>query len=314
MIPEFANPLGYLVKRYGVYLLYLLLAAGFFLLYKKAGGKALALSLAGFLCLILLLGYWGQKLVIFYPFGEVEATPAKHGVPYTETRIGTKDGERLHAWLIRGEEDKPVVLYCHGNASTVSEPSYLRFLQMMHEMGISVLIFDYRGFGKSSGSPSEEGTYRDAEAAWNHLRTSLGYAPEEIVIWGKSLGGGPASYLASRHPNCRALILESTFTSIPDVAQRLIPFLPTSRIINHEYPVESRVRELGCPLLVMHSPQDETVPYELGRRIYARASEPKRFLELTGGHVWGLRNSREQAAPVLRDFILSPPQDGTDEE
>jgi len=314
MIPEFANPLAYMVKRYGVYLLYLLLAAGFFLLYKKAGGKALVLGLAAFVVLVLLLGYLGQKFVIFYPLHQVEATPAKHGVPFTEARIGTADGETLFAWLVPGEADKPAVLFCHGNASTVSDPSYLRFLELVHEMGVSVLIFDYRGFGRSTGSPSEEGTYRDVEAAWDFLRDSRGYAPGDIVIWGKSLGGGPASYLASSHQDCRALILESTFTSIPDVAQRLIPFLPTSRIINHEYPVESRIRELGCPLLVMHSPQDETVPYELGRRIYARASEPKRFLKLQGGHVWGLRNSREKAAPVLREFILSPPRSGAAEE
>jgi hypothetical protein len=314
MIPEFANPLAYLVKRYGVYLLYPLLAAGFFLLYKKAGGKALTLSLAGFLCLVLLLGYWGQKFVIFHPLGDVEATPAKHGVPYTETWIGTEDGERLHAWLIRGEEDKPVILFCHGNASTVSEPSYLRFLEMMHAMGISVLIFDYRGFGKSSGSPSEEGTYRDAEAAWDHLRASLGHAPGEIVIWGKSLGGGPASHLASQNPGCRALVLESTFTSVPDVARKYVPFPPPSLVIRHEFPVHRHVRRIRCPLLVMHSPQDETVPYDLGRELYAAAPEPKRFLELTGGHVWGLRASWDRAAPVLRDFILSPPQAGTDEK
>ena len=314
MIPELANPLAYAIKRYGVYLLYALLAGGFFLLYKKAGAKALAIGLVSFVALVFLLGYWGQKVLIFFPQHEVEATPAKHGLPFTETRIPTEDGESLFAWLIPGDQNKPVILYCHGNASTVSDPSYLRFLELVHEMGVSVLIFDYRGFGKSSGSPSEEGTYSDAEAAWEYLHDSLGYAPGDIVIWGKSLGGGPASYLASRHPGCRALILESTFTSIPDVAQRLIPFLPTSRIINHKYPVESRVRELGCPLLVMHSPQDETVPYELGRSIYARASEPKRFLELRGGHVWGLRNSREKAAPVLREFILSPPRSGAKEQ
>jgi len=310
MIPELANPLTYLVKRYGIYLVYVLLAAGFFLLYKKTGAKALFFALAAFVCLVFLLGYWGQKFVIFYPPREVEATPAKHGVSFTETLIGTADGESLYAWFVPGEKDKPVILFCHGNASTVSDPSYLRFLQLVHDMGLSALIFDYRGFGRSSGSPGEEGTYRDAEAAWVYLSAERDFSARDIVIWGKSLGGGPAAYLATRHPDCRSLVLESTFTSIPDVAQKLIPFLPASWIIHHEYPVESYVRQVGCPVLVMHSQQDETVPYGLGRKIYALAPEPKRFLELRGSHVWGLWASRERAVPVLEEFLLSPPQSG----
>ncbi|MCF8030121.1 MAG: alpha/beta hydrolase [Desulfohalobiaceae bacterium] len=308
MIPEFAHPLAYLVKRYGIYLVYALLAAGFFLLYKKAGAKTFFLVLAAFVCIVFLLGYWGQKLVIFYPQQEMEATPAKHGVPFSETRMGTADGESLYAWFVPGEKDKPVILFCHGNASTVSDPSYLRFLQLVHDIGLSALIFDYRGFGRSSGSPSEEGTYRDAEAVWEHLRAERDFSARDIVIWGKSLGGGPAAYLATRHPDCRTLVLESTFTSVPEVAQRLIPFLPASRIIHHEYPVARYVRQIGCPVLVMHSPQDETIPYSLGREIYALAPEPKRFLELRGGHVWGLWASRERVVPVLEEFLLSPPQ------
>ena len=303
MDPYGIHPLLYWMKRYGIYALYLLLALGFAWLFKKTGLKTLLLCLAAFYCLAFLLAAVGQEVVIYYPKKAVQATPASRGLSYEALQLTTSDGESVHGWFIPGARKKPAVLFCHGNASTVSAPSHLKLLELLHSLGLAVLIFDYRGFGKSSGSPSEEGTYLDADSAWQHLVQARGYAPGDIVIWGKSLGGGIASYLASRHPDCRALVLESTFTSLPDIGRGIVPFLPVSWILRHVYPVKAHVRQVESPVLVMHSPQDETVPYRLGREVFAAAREPKRFVELQGGHEWGFWASRETYLQAVKQFL-----------
>lgn len=293
MFPEYTNPFLYLIKRYGLYVLYCFLLVCFFFLFKKWGLKSLLLVLVAIYGLLLFLAGIGQKFIIYYPDREVQATPAELGLPYQEERLSTSDGETLQAWFIPGDQDQPVILLCHGNGSNISSPSHLKFLELIHSLGFSAIIFDYRGFGQSSGSVDEEGTYLDGEAVWQHLVQSRGYTGQDIVIWGKSLGGGIASYLASQHQNCRALVLESTFTSVPDLARRMFPFLPVGWIIKHNYPVKKHVSKVDSPVLVMHSRQDETIPYRLGRQVFEAAGEPKRFITLHGGHVWGFLASRE---------------------
>lgn len=303
MDPQYIHPVLSWVKRYGLYALYALLLVCFAWLFKRWGLKTLLASLAGFYVLACILAVIGQELVIYYPKRHVGATPAEMGLDFERLQLTTSDGELLHGWFIPGERQQPAVLFCHGNASTVSTASHLKLIDLLHSLGLPVLIFDYRGFGRSSGSPSESGTYRDGEAAWHFLVQSRGYDPGDIVIWGKSLGGGIASYLAARHSGCRALVLESTFTSIPDVARRIVPFLPVGRIIRHTYPVKARVRQVEAPVLVMHSPQDETIPYGMGLEIFAAAGEPKRFVALQGGHEWGFLASREAYREAVREFL-----------
>lgn len=303
MDPQYIHPVLYWVKRYGFYALYFLLLVCFAWLFKRWGLKTLLLCLVAFYATACILAAIGQELLIYYPKHHVGTTPAEMGLSYERLQLRTSDGESIHGWFIPGDRQKPVVLFCHGNASTVSTASHLKLIDLLHSLGLPVLIFDYRGFGKSSGSPSESGTYRDAEAAWQLLVQSRGFAPGDIVIWGKSLGGGIASYLAAKHSSCRALVLESTFTSIPDVARRIVPFLPVERIIRHTYPVKAHVRQVESPVLVMHSPQDETIPYRLGREIFAAAGEPKRFVSLQGGHEWGFWASRETYRQAVREFL-----------
>lgn len=304
MIPELAHPLGYCLKKYGLYAVYLLALVGFFLLFKRYGFKGVLPAVAGLYLLFMLLAFFGQEIIIYFPDRQVSATPKTIGLSYDEAWLTTSDQERIQSWFVPGRDDMPAVLFCHGNASNIATASHLETLRILHSLGLSVLIFDYRGFGQSSGSPTEEGTYRDARAAWNHLVADRGFAAGEIIIWGRSLGGGIASYLAGQKKECRALVLESTFSSIPAMARRLFPFWPLKAGIRHRYPVVEHVRGVACPVLVMHSRQDETVPYGLGRKVYAAAPEPKRFVELRGNHAWGFLLSKPKYAAAVEEFLL----------
>jgi hypothetical protein len=305
MPPECSNNLLFLLKRYILPVLYGLLLAGFFLLFKKWGLISLILALAAFYGLFIFLAVAGQKILIFCPVREIQSTPGDLQLPYEPVRLNTPDGETLHAWFVPGDQNQPVVLFCHGNNSNISSLCHLKLLELLHSQGLSTIIFDYRGFGRSSGSPYQAGTYRDGEAVWEYLVQSRGYSGRDIIIWGKSLGGGIAAYLASRHQNCRALVLEATFTSVPDVARRLFPFLPVTWIIRHEYPVHRHVSKVDSPILVMHSPADETIPYRLGRRVFEAAREPKTFVQLSGGHVWGFWTSKETCVQAIKENLLN---------
>jgi len=303
-IPEMVNPFMYLVKKYGLYVFYALLLVGLLLVFRRYGLKGLLPAAAGLYALFMLLAFIGQEVIIYFPDRQVTATPAAVGLEYEEEWLTASDGERLQAWFIPGGQEAPVVLFCHGNASNISDASHLEIMRILHSLGLSVCIFDYRGFGASTGSPSEQGTALDARAAWRHLVEGRGYRSEEVILWGRSLGGGIASNLARQVGRCRALVLESTFTSIPDMARRLFPFLPLRWGIKHRYPVMEHVQEVECPVLVMHSRQDETVPYGFGRRVFEAAPEPKRFVELRGGHAWGFLVSKERYIQAVEEFVL----------
>jgi fermentation-respiration switch protein FrsA (DUF1100 family) len=156
-------------------------------------------------------------------------------------------------------------------------------MALFHRLGFSALVLDYRGYGKSEGRPSEEGTYRDARAAWRHLVEARGTPPDAIVVWGRSLGGAIAAALA-RERTPRLLVLESAFTSLREVAAHLYPWAPTGLLLGNRYPTEGFLRQVRSPVLVMHSPDDELAPYAHGLRLFERASPPKRFLPIRGRH------------------------------
>jgi fermentation-respiration switch protein FrsA (DUF1100 family) len=175
-----------------------------------------------------------------------------------------------------------VVLFCHGNAGNVSHR--LDTLQFFRSLGLGTLIFDYRGYGRSDGSPSEKGTYRDAEAAWRHLVEQRQIPPERIVILGRSLGGAVAARLAAdQRPG--ALVVESAFTSVPDLAARMFPVYPVHLLARIRYNTLKWIRRVHCPVLVVHSRDDEMIPFRHGRRLFEAAPEPKEFLELRGGQM-----------------------------
>ncbi|HEX6884519.1 MAG TPA: alpha/beta hydrolase [Planctomycetota bacterium] len=242
--------------------------------------RVLLLVLAAYAGLCLLVALFQARLV-YFPGPPPRVDPAALGLAHREVELTTSDGERLHGWFFPREGAAGAVLVCHGNAGSVE--NRLELARAFLELGWAVLLFDYRGYGLSTGRPSEAGTYLDAEAAHAHLTGVEGFAPERIVLHGESLGGGVALELALRRP-CAALILESAFTSIPDMAAEVYPFLPARLLARIRYDNLAKVVRLGVPLLVVHSPQDEIVPFAHGERLLAAAREPKRLLRTGGGH------------------------------
>lgn len=248
-----------------------------------------------------LLLYLMQNRMVFLanmPGRALTATPADIGLAYEEVRIATADGERLHGWYVPG--GTAVMLFFHGNAGNISHR--LDSLAIFHQLGLTTLIVDYRGYGDSTGSPTERGTYRDAEAAWEYLVKERGVAPERIILFGRSLGAAVAAWLASRE-RPGGVILESCFSSGADMAKRLYPFLPARLITRLRYPVTDYVREIRSPLLVVHSRDDEIVPFKMGRAIHDAAPEPKSFLELRGDHNAAFLLSREAYLAGLDSFL-----------
>ena len=225
--------------------------------------------------------YLAQDSMVYRPDSRLEATPERVGLAYEEVRLTAGDGVKLHGWYVPADPERGVALFCHGNAGNIS--GRLDTLRIFHSLGLSTLIFDYRGYGESEGSPSEEGTRLDALAAWERLTGERGIPPERIVLWGRSLGGAVAARLALE-TRPAALVLEAAFTSIPDVGAERYPFLPVRLLSRYEYATERYAAEAPCPVLVIHSPEDSVVPYSFGRRLYEAAPAPKRFLEIFGRH------------------------------
>jgi fermentation-respiration switch protein FrsA (DUF1100 family) len=214
--------------------------------------------------------------------------------------VRTEDGETLSAWWVRAPRARGAFLLLHGNAGNISHR--LGYATLFRKLGYSTLLVDYRGYGESTGSPSEEGTYLDAKASWEWLTQARGIAPAEIVIFGESLGGGVATWLAAgRKP--RGLVLASTFTSIPDLAGDLYPFLPVRALTRVRYDSLSRLGAIDAPVLIMHSRDDEIVGYKHARRLFEAAREPKRFFELSGGHNESFSLKQAQWVKALSDFL-----------
>ena len=236
------------------------------------------------LLVIAFMLYRFEHSQVYHPTRDAESTPDDVGRPAEEIWLNTSDGLRLHAWFFAAEKASPrarfVMLFCHGNGGNLtSRPGYYRAIL---ETGVSLLTFDYRGYGRSDGQPSEAGTYTDAATAYQWLRTR-GFAPEHILVWGESLGGGIASQLAATE-RVGGLVLQSTFTSIPDIGAELFPWLPVKLISRIKYDTLSRLPEIPCPVVVMHSRADTTIGFHHGERNFAVAREPKAFVEIGGNH------------------------------
>lgn len=227
--------------------------------------------------------YVGQPRLVYFPEvgREIVATPAAAGLAYEELALETADGVRLHAWYVKARERRGVVLFFHGNAGNISHR--LDALAQFARLGYDTLIFDYRGYGRSEGTPGEEGTYRDADAAWDHLVRARGVDPADVILFGESLGAALAARQAAQS-RPRALVLLSAFTSVPELGQELYPILPVKWLAKIRYPTAEYLAGVRAPVLVAHSRDDEIVPFRHGERLFALAPEPKRFLAMSGGH------------------------------
>ena len=207
--------------------------------------------------------------------------PPEIGLTHEETFLSTDDAHEIHAWLLPMSGAPLTVLLCHGNAGTMSHRLERAALMQRH-LGVSVLLFDYRGYGRSKGRPDERGTYRDARAAYRFLTETKGLPADRIVLFGESLGAAVATQIALEKP-ARALVLESPFASIPDMARAKFPALPPlGPLIRTRYDNVRKIAALKMPLLVLHGDQDTLIPIDQGRRVFAAAPEPKRLLVIEG--------------------------------
>ena len=234
--------------------------------------------------LIVLMLRWFEHSQVYHPDRVLTATGAELSRPFEDVLFKASDGVALNGWFFPASTNSQrrhlALLVCHGNAGNISDR--LDTCAALLSTGVSVFVFDYRGYGRSQGRPSEEGTYRDAQAACQWLRQK-GFAGTNIIAFGESLGGGVAAELAVREP-VGGLVLQSTFTSIPDIGAEVFPWLPVRWLAKIRYDTHSKLPRLHIPVLVMHSPADELVRFHHGKANFAAAKEPKLFWELRGDH------------------------------
>ena len=241
-----------------------------------------------------------QSRLVYFPTRDIERAPGDAGLAYEQVEFNSGDGTALTGWFIPAQEERGIVLFCHGNGGNISHR--IETIAIMNGLGLSMFIFDYRGYGHSEGKPTEKGTYRDAEAAWKYLVDKRGISPQEIIIHGRSLGGAVAAWLARKHTP-KAFILESSFTSVPDVGAEFYPWLPIKLLSRFNYPTITYIKEISCPVLVIHSNEDDLLPYSHGRRLFYAAAEPKEFLDIHGTHNDGYIMSGKHYIDGLNSFI-----------
>jgi hypothetical protein len=233
----------------------------------------------------------------------------------------TPDSVLLHAWIIPASSavsaasaastpsDAFWLLISHGNYGSIGFGDRPAFYAAARDIGLNLFAFDYRGFGRSGGRPGEEGIYRDAEAAYRFLTDSLRVPPERIILFGHSLGTGVVTELATRVPSA-ALVLEAAYTSIPDIGAEAYPWLPVRLLAGERFETIEKIGRVTVPKLLLHSPEDDLVPIEHGRRVYEAARGEKRFVEVRGGHAGAFREDREKYFGAIRELVEGLSQAG----
>lgn len=240
-----------------------------------------------------------ERVSVFYPDKQITDTPTDIGLSFDDVVMETEDGVSIHGWFIKHPQAQTTVLFFHGNAGNLSYR--LEKLQLLHELGLNVLIVDYRGYGKSQGHPTEAGLYKDALAAYDTLIKRSDVNIDKIIAYGVSLGGVVAIDLALKR-KVAALWTESTLTSAADMAKRLYPFIP-SFLIRIKMDNLNKIAEVNVPKLMIHSQDDSVVPFEMGQQLFDTAREPKTFMTIQGGHNDGHVQSRDQFMEGMRTFL-----------
>ena len=241
-----------------------------------------------------------QSKILYQPMRDYDYRPEDYGLAYEAVSLTTPDGVTLAAWYVPAEGAELTVLFCHGNAGNISHR--LDTLRMFNELGLNCLIVDYRGYGKSTGKPTEIGTKIDILAGFQWLIEEKRMRPEQIILFGRSLGGSIAAVIA-KDVNPGGLVLESAFTSFDDVGAHYYPWLPVRLFSRYDYNTLEAVKQVTCPVLVIHSPDDEIIPYKFGRQIFDAANEPKQFAELKGTHNEGFYDNADLYKQIWRDWL-----------
>ena len=263
---------------------------------------------------VLFVAYWGLGTILYFmqptflycPVREVLYTPEELDLDFEDVVFKTDDGLCLNGWYIPAplearrqnsltgsvqsegslltgpvENSDLTVLFCHGNGGNMTHR--LDSINIFYNLGLSCFIFDYRGYGSSEGKTTEEGTYLDVMAAYKWLTKEKKISPDDIIIFGRSLGGSIAAQLAAK-VEARALIIESAFTSYVDIGRKFYPYMPVRWFASFSYRTIDYIKDVRCPVMVIHSRSDDVVPFEFGLELYEVANEPKEFVEIFGSH------------------------------
>jgi fermentation-respiration switch protein FrsA (DUF1100 family) len=234
--------------------------------------------------------YFMQPVFLYSPMQEVPYTPEELGLDFEKVIFKSSDGLRLNGWYIPAADSEMTVLFCHGNGGNMMH--CLDTINILYNLGLNCFIFDYRGYGNSKGKPGEEGTYLDARAAYRWLTEEKKVSPENIVVFGRSLGGSIAAHLAGK-VKVGALLIESTFTSYVDIGRKFYPYMPVRWFARFSYRTIDYIKKVQCAVMIIHSRTDETIPFEFGLELYEAANEPKEFVEIFGSHNDGFLVSSE---------------------
>ncbi len=269
-------------------------------------------SLLWALLVLFLCVRWLENRSIFYPTKEVKTTPGDEGMAYEDLTVVTPDGVRLQAWFVpaaagdnapgpRGRRGRPVLIYCHGNAGNIGMRTAK--LKVFHDLGLNVLLFDYRGYGKSTGRPTEQGVYRDALAVYDYLAGRANIDKDKIAAYGASLGGAVVIDLATKR-RLAGLVVDSSFTSALEMAGLLYPYLP-GVFMSARFDSVAKVKKLTVPKLFIHTRDDATVPFYIGKRLFEAALPPKVFTQLNGVHGESSVYDGERFQQAVRDFFIA---------
>jgi uncharacterized protein len=221
-----------------------------------------------------------ETQLIFYPSATIERTPRQAGLDFEDVFFVTRDNVRLNGWFIPHRQARSTMVWFHGNAGNIGHR--VENIKLLHDkVQINIFIFDYRGYGRSEGRVSEEGTYLDAEAALDFVRSQLGVEPRKIILFGRSLGAAVAAEMANRFDS-QGLILEAPFVSIQEMARVVFPFLPIGPLLQTQYDVREKIQKIKTPLLVLHGDRDEVIPFTQGKMVFDAAPEPKKFFTIGG--------------------------------
>jgi fermentation-respiration switch protein FrsA (DUF1100 family) len=248
-----------------------------------------------------------ERAMIFVPSREMLAHPGTVGLAYEPLFLTASDGVRLRAWWLPGPSaESPVMLCLHGNGGNLSHRTDK--MRLFHDAGAAQLWLDWRGYGESGGTPDEPGLYRDALAAWAWLGAAKGVPASRLVLYGESLGNGPAIELATRVP-AAGLIVDSGFTSISDMAKAVLPWFP-ARLAGLKFDNLSKLPRVAIPTLFLHSPQDDVIPFEMARRNHAASGAARKsFVELKGSHNDGFLEAGPAYSKAIKDFLESLPKE-----
>lgn len=233
--------------------------------------------------------YLSQDRMVFFPTSEMEATPADIGLDFEDVFIEVGDSEQVHAWYVPARiEDNadnnsgaPTVLFFHGNGGNIS--GRLPTIELIAGLGANIMLVDYRGYGRSDGAPSEDNMFSDALAGYRRLIDTKGTPPDQIILFGRSLGGAVAIELATR-VECAGLIVESSFTSAKAMGKLMFPYFPVGLLLKHKFSSIDKISKINCPLLVTHSKEDDMIPFQMGRALFEKALGPKRMVVISGLH------------------------------